>query len=59
MKVDDIKEIAKSYDIKAGKMKKADLIKAIQVAEGNIPCFETGKLDECEQDECVWREDCK
>ena len=58
MRMDEIKEIAKRQDIKTGKMKKADLIKAIQVAEGNYPCFEVGKLEDCEQKECLWREDC-
>jgi hypothetical protein len=42
MKLDEIKEIAKKYNIKAGKMKKADLVRAIQQAEGNEVCFETG-----------------
>ncbi len=30
MKLDEIKEIAKQHDIKAGKMKKAELVQAIQ-----------------------------
>ena len=58
MKIDDIKVIAKQYDIKAGKMKKADLVQAIQLAEGNEVCFETGQADECGQTECLWRDDC-
>ena len=58
MKVDEVKEIAKQFGIKAGKMNKADLIKAIQNNEGNAPCFASGKAAECGQAECLWREDC-
>lgn len=58
MKVDEIREIAKQYDIKAGKMKKAELVRAIQEAENNDVCFEAGKADVCGQDNCLWREDC-
>jgi len=58
MKIDEIKEIAKQHNIKAGKMKKADLVRAIQDAERNEMCFGTGKADSCGQDACLWREDC-
>lgn len=58
MKVDEIKELAKQHNIKVGKMKKAELIKAIQESEKNDPCFETGQKDICGQDQCLWREDC-
>jgi hypothetical protein len=59
MKLDEIKEIAKRHDIKVGKMKKADLVAAIQQAENNDVCFETGKSDSCGQNACLWREDCE
>lgn len=58
MKLDEIKEIARQHGIKVGRMKKAELVKAIQLAEQNDPCFETGKSAVCEQEECLWREDC-
>jgi hypothetical protein len=58
MKMDEIKEIAKRHNIKAGKMKKADLVRAVQLAEGNEVCFDTGKAAECSQSACLWREDC-
>jgi hypothetical protein len=59
MKLEEIKEIAKQHNIKAGKLKKAELIRAIQLAEENIPCFETDQAAECVQDECLWRPDCR
>ena len=58
MKLDEIKEIAKQHNIKVGKMKKADLVRAIQQAENNDICFETGQSNTCGQDSCLWREDC-
>ena len=58
MKLDAIREIAKKHGIKTARMKKADLIQAIQQAEGNEQCFETGKSETCGQDDCSWREDC-
>ena len=58
MKLEEIKEIAKKHGIKAGKMKKADLVRAIQLAEGSDVCFETGQASECDQAGCLWRIDC-
>jgi hypothetical protein len=58
MKLEEIKEIARQQSIKPGKLKKADLIKAIQKSEGNIDCFATGQASECGQASCLWREDC-
>lgn len=58
MKLDDIREIAKQHGIKPGKMKKADLVRAIQQAEGNEACFDTGMSERCGQEQCLWREDC-
>jgi hypothetical protein len=58
MKLEEIKEIAKQHGIKVGKLKKAELARAIQMAEGNTACFETGQASECGQEECLWRTDC-
>jgi len=58
MKLEEIKAIAKQHDIKVGKMKKAELVRAIQAAEGNDACFETGQASGCGQAECLWRDDC-
>lgn len=58
MRLEEIKEIAKRHDIKVGKMKKAELVRAIQSAEGNDACFETGRVSVCGQDLCIWRSDC-
>lgn len=57
MNMTEIKEKAKQLGIQAGKMKKVDLIRAIQSKEGNFPCFETAK-DYCNQLSCAWRNAC-
>ncbi len=58
MKLPEIKEIAKSKGLKAVNMKKEELIKAIQRAEGNHDCFRTLQTKDCGRMDCLWREDC-
>jgi len=58
MKMQQIREIAKPLGIKTARMSKINLVRAIQQAEGNFPCFATAVAGECDQTECVWREDC-
>lgn len=58
MKLAEIKELAAEKGVRAGKMTKADLVRAIQQAEGNPACFATGKAAECDQAACLWRPDC-
>ena len=57
MKMQDVREKAKTLGMKTFGMKKVDLIRAIQNKEGNVPCFQTG-LDSCDQFQCCWRSDC-
>lgn len=58
MKLEEVKKIAAQHGIKPGKLRKAELIRLIQQAEGNDPCFDTGNVDSCGQYQCLWREDC-
>ena len=58
MKLEEIRAIAKQHDIKTGRMKKAELIRAIQESEGNAQCFETGQAERCGQMACLWRSVC-
>ena len=58
MKVEEIREIARQRGLKVGKMKKAEMIRAIQKSEGNQECFASGKAAECGQGSCLWRHDC-
>lgn len=59
MKLQEIKEIAQKLAIPAGKLKKMDLIRAIQRVEGNSECFGSGQSTQCGQDKCLWTGDCK
>jgi hypothetical protein len=53
----EIKTKAKGLGIIPGKMKKADLIHAIQMAEGCMPCF--GKSGgQCSYIDCCFMKDC-
>lgn len=55
MKIAEIQKKAKKMGVKATG-KKGDMIKRIQEAEGNNPCF--GARSQCSQMDCCWRDDC-
>lgn len=57
MNMSEIKEMAKPFGIKTSGMRKAELIKEIQMREGNFPCFGTAR-DYCDQTNCCFKEDC-
>jgi hypothetical protein len=58
MQLQNIKVIAKEHGLKISGLKKEDLIKQIQVAEGNFDCFATAYAGVCDQMGCLWRDDC-
>jgi hypothetical protein len=58
MLVKEIRKKAKEMGINGTKMVKADLIRAIQIKEGNAPCFQSGIID-CPQKGCSWWDDCQ
>ncbi|HFC46559.1 MAG TPA: hypothetical protein ENJ63_01610 [Dissulfuribacter thermophilus] len=58
MKVTQIREKAKALKVKNySRMRKDDLIRAVQIAEGNTDCFK--RIQDCGQQDCLWREDCQ
>lgn len=58
MELKELKEKARQLGVKPKTgMKKEFLIRAIQTAESNFPCFGTAK-DYCDQMTCSWRDDC-
>jgi hypothetical protein len=57
MKMSDVRTRGAELGLKIGGIKKVEAIRAIQRAEGNEPCFGSGKVD-CAQVDCCWREDC-
>ncbi len=58
MKINDVRKIAKGMDINTYRMKKEDIIRAVQRAENNIVCFATERVGSCNEDKCLWRDDC-
>ncbi|MBW1979658.1 MAG: Rho termination factor N-terminal domain-containing protein [Deltaproteobacteria bacterium] len=57
MTVKELRVMAQRLGLKPRKLRKAELIKSIQKAEGNFDCFGTA-VDFCDQDNCLFREDC-
>ncbi|GMR08891.1 MAG: SAP domain-containing protein [Gammaproteobacteria bacterium] len=58
MQVQAVRELARDRGIKPGKLNKLNLIRVIQVSEGNFDCFATAKSGYCDQQDCLWRDDC-
>lgn len=58
MRLETVRNFAKSLDINPGKRCKADLIRCIQAEEGNFRCYATATQGECDQARCLWRSDC-
>jgi hypothetical protein len=56
MDMAEVRAKAKAFGLKTN-MKKDDLIRAIQTAEGNFPCFKTA-IDYCDQTGCCFRSLC-
>ena len=57
MKLAEVKEKAMQQGLTFSKVKKDDLVRAIQAHEGNNPCFKTN-VQYCSQMDCCWRSDC-
>ena len=59
MNMTEIRSIAKERGINSTKLRKVELIRAIQSDEHNNPCFSTEQIKQCGQMECLWRNDCE
>ena len=58
MQMQEIRTIAKNIGIKTSRQSKVELVRSIQVAEGNFNCFATAENGICDQVACSWRDDC-
>ena len=58
MNMQEIRGIAKDLGIKTSKITKVNLVRSIQLSEGNFDCFATASSGECDQLNCLWRKDC-
>jgi len=57
MTIRELQRMARRFGINTGGLKRFDLIKAIQGAEGNVACFGTATAS-CDQKNCLFREEC-
>ena len=57
MTVKQLRDLAKELGIKTSNLRKSELIKSIQRAEGYFDCFGTAE-DYCDQTNCLFRQDC-
>jgi len=58
MKINDVRKMAKGMNINTYRMKKKKIIRSIQQAENNMACFATERVATCNEDKCLWRDDC-
>ena len=58
MNMQEIRVLAKDFGIKTSRMSKMELIRTIQLTEGNFNCFASAINGECDQLKCKWRDDC-
>jgi hypothetical protein len=54
----EIRKMAKGKGINTYRMRKTDMIRAIQVTEKNVDCYGTQRIESCHEDECLWINDC-
>ncbi|WP_296495478.1 hypothetical protein [Rhodoferax sp.] len=54
----NIRQIAKTLSVDTGKLSKPELIRKIQLAEGNFDCYGSATNGTCDQQDCAWSEDC-
>jgi len=57
MNLKEIRKMATELEINCGRKNKAQIVQAIQIKENNFPCYKTAS-EYCDQQECLWREDC-
>ena len=57
MNMEEIRRRARDVGVKPRRLRKADLIRAIQRAEGNFDCFGSASTW-CDRLDCCWRKDC-
>jgi len=53
-----IRKMAKNMGVNTNRMKKTDIIRAIQRKENNIDCYGTPRVEFCHEQACLWRNDC-
>ena len=58
MNMKTVRHLAKTLKVDTSQLSKTDLIRKIQLAEGNFDCYGSAISGECDQLDCAWRDDC-
>ena len=58
MQMQEIRNMAKLLGVKTSRLSKVELVRQIQIAEGNFECFATALDGSCDRQDCIWRDDC-
>jgi hypothetical protein len=58
MRMEEIRERGRALGVAGSRMRKAEMIRAIQSKEGNPACYGAPWRFECPQLQCCWRSDC-
>ncbi len=59
MNLEHIRMMARERGLaRANRLGKIELVRAIQLDEGNFDCFGKAHDGYCDQSSCLWREDC-
>jgi hypothetical protein len=59
VKIDSLQKKAEALGVKSKGMKKPELIRSIQAAEGNQQCFGAPRSTDCPHTDCCFLSDCK
>jgi len=51
-------KLAQQHQVFDASLTKAEMIRKIQLAEGNFDCYARAGDGDCDQSECLWRRDC-
>ena len=51
-------KMAKKFNISPEGLSNVELIRKLQLCEGNFDCYGRASEGVCDQPECLWREDC-
>ncbi len=58
MNMKDVRKMAEAFGLSVGSATKAEAIRQIQLAEGNFDCFGRAENGYCDQEQCLFRQDC-
>jgi len=58
MNLQELRVLAQNHGLKPRKIKRRELIRAIQRHEGNFDCYATAYDGFCDQSGCLWRRGC-